>query len=71
MSCHNRGRRAGTDAFVNNEKIDAALDSHGIKSREQAIDLARRARAASKLSSADALDLALDEQRAERGRDAE
>ena len=46
--------------------IDESLDFYGIKSREQAIDLVRRARAHSQLSEEQALTLAQDEVRATR-----
>jgi predicted DNA-binding ribbon-helix-helix protein len=41
--------------------IDESLDFYGIKSREQALDLVRRARARSTLSDAQALQQAQDE----------
>lgn len=46
--------------------IDESLDFYGIKSREQALDLVRRARAHSQLSEEQALTLAQDEVRATR-----
>ena len=46
--------------------IDESLDFYGIKSREQALDLVRRARARSALSEAQALSLASEEVRAVR-----
>ena len=46
--------------------IDESLDFYGIKSREQALDLVRRARAHSPLSEEQALTLAQDEVRATR-----
>jgi hypothetical protein len=46
--------------------IDESLDFYGIKSREDARDLVRRARAHSKLSDAQALTVALDHVRAVR-----
>jgi hypothetical protein len=46
--------------------IDESLDFYGIKSREDARDLVRRARAHSKLSDAQALAVALDHVRAVR-----
>lgn len=46
--------------------IDESLDFYGIKSREQALDLVRRARASSTLSEAQALSLASEEVRAVR-----
>ena len=46
--------------------VEAALDFYGIKSREQAQDLVRRARAASTLDDDAALALAQDEVRAQR-----
>jgi hypothetical protein len=46
--------------------IDESLDFYGIKSREDARDLVRRARAHSKLSEAQALAVALDHVRAVR-----
>ena len=48
--------------------IDAALDHYGIKPREQAIALVQRARAASALDDAPAVELALHEQHAVRAR---
>ncbi len=48
--------------------IDAALDHYGIKPREQAIALVQRARAASALDDAPAVELALHEQNAVRAR---
>lgn len=46
--------------------IDESLDFYGIKSREQALDLVRRARARSQLSEEQALTLAQQEVRAVR-----
>lgn len=46
--------------------IDESLDFYGIKSREQAIDLVRRARLASSLDEDAAMALALNAQRAAR-----
>lgn len=46
--------------------IDESLDFYGIKSRDQAIDLVRRARAGSTLSEEQALALAQEEVFAER-----
>ena len=46
--------------------IDESLDFYGIKSREQALDLVRRARARTALSEAQALSLASEEVRAVR-----
>ena len=46
--------------------IDESLDFYGIKSREQALDLVRRARARCVLSEAEALLLATEEQQATR-----
>jgi hypothetical protein len=46
--------------------IDESLESHGIKSREDARDLVRRARARSKLSEEQALKVAQGEVRAAR-----
>jgi len=46
--------------------IDESLDFYGIKSREQAKDLVRRARASSGLSDEQAMALALDAQHATR-----
>lgn len=46
--------------------VEAALDFYGIKSREQAQDLVRRARAASSLDDDAALALAQEEVRAQR-----
>ena len=46
--------------------IDESLDFYGIKSREQALDLVRRARAHSQLSEEQALTLAQEEVRAVR-----
>ena len=46
--------------------IDESLDFYGIKSREQALDLVRRARARSVLSEEQALSLAQEEVRAVR-----
>jgi hypothetical protein len=46
--------------------IDESLDFYGIKSREQALDLVRQARAHSQLSEEQALTLAQDEVRAMR-----
>lgn len=46
--------------------IDESLDFYGIKSREQALDLVRRARARSVLSEDEALTLAQEEQQATR-----
>ncbi len=46
--------------------IDESLDFYGIKSREQALDLVRRARAHSELSEEPALTLAQDEVHATR-----
>ena len=46
--------------------IDESLDFYGIKSREQALDLVRRARAHSQLNEEQALTLAQDEVRASR-----
>ena len=46
--------------------IDESLDFYGIKSREQALDLVRRARAHSELSEEQALTLAQDEVHATR-----
>lgn len=46
--------------------IDESLDFYGIKSREQALDLVRQARAHSQLNEAQAMALALDESRATR-----
>lgn len=46
--------------------IDESLDFYGIKSREQALDLVRRARARSVLSEEQALTLAQEEVRAVR-----
>jgi predicted DNA-binding ribbon-helix-helix protein len=46
--------------------IDESLDFYGIKSREQALDLVRRARAGSALSEEQALTLAQEEVRAMR-----
>ena len=46
--------------------IDESLDFYGIKSREQALELVRRARAHSRLSEEQALTLAQDEVRATR-----
>lgn len=43
--------------------IDESLDFYGIKTREQALDLVRRARACSTLSEEQALGLAQDEVR--------
>jgi hypothetical protein len=47
--------------------VDESLDFYGIKSREQALDLVRRARARSSLSDDQALALAQAEVRAVRG----
>ena len=63
--------RALKEAAVQRNKtigqlIDESLDFYGIKSREQALDLVRRARAHSQLSEAQALTLAQDEVRATR-----
>lgn len=41
--------------------IDESLDFYGIKSREQALDLVRQARALSQLNDAQAMALALEE----------
>jgi predicted DNA-binding ribbon-helix-helix protein len=46
--------------------IDESLDFYGIKSREQALDLVRRARARSVLSEEQAFTLAQEEQQATR-----
>lgn len=46
--------------------IDESLDFYGIKSREQALDLVRRARTRSQLNEEQALTLAQDEVRAMR-----
>jgi predicted DNA-binding ribbon-helix-helix protein len=46
--------------------IDESLDFYGIKSREQALDLVRRARAGSALSEAQSLTLAQEEVQAVR-----
>ncbi|TAL72096.1 MAG: CopG family transcriptional regulator [Burkholderiaceae bacterium] len=46
--------------------VDESLDFYGIKSREQALDLVRRARARSSLTDDQALALAQDEVRAVR-----
>jgi len=46
--------------------IDESLDFYGIKSREQALDLVRRARARSALSEEQALELAQEEVQAVR-----
>lgn len=46
--------------------IDESLDFYGIKSREQALDLVRRARARSTLNEEQALNLAQEEVRAVR-----
>ena len=46
--------------------IDESLDFYGIKSREQALDLVRRARAHSELSEEQALTLSQDEVHATR-----
>ncbi|MEO8118461.1 MAG: CopG family transcriptional regulator [Rhodoferax sp.] len=46
--------------------IDESLDFYGIKSREQALDLVRRARTRSVLSEEQALTLAQEEQQATR-----
>ena len=46
--------------------VDESLDFYGIKSREQALDLVRRARARSSLADDQALALAQDEVRAAR-----
>ncbi|MBA4254623.1 MAG: CopG family transcriptional regulator [Polaromonas sp.] len=46
--------------------IDESLDFYGIKSREQAADLVRRARQGSSLSDDDAMAIALSEQHASR-----
>ena len=46
--------------------IDESLDFYGIKSREEALDLVRRARARSTLSESQALALAQEEVSAER-----
>jgi predicted DNA-binding ribbon-helix-helix protein len=46
--------------------IDESLDFYGIKSREKAMDLVRRARQASSLDDTAAMELALNAQRAER-----
>jgi predicted DNA-binding ribbon-helix-helix protein len=46
--------------------IDESLDFYGIKSREQALDLVRRARTRSALNEAQALSLAQEEVSAER-----
>jgi predicted DNA-binding ribbon-helix-helix protein len=46
--------------------IDESLDFYGIKSREQALDLVRRARARSTLSEAQSLTLAQEEVQAVR-----
>ena len=46
--------------------IDESLDFYGIKSREQALDLVRQARARSSLSEVQALTLAQEEVRAVR-----
>lgn len=46
--------------------VDESLDFYGIKSREQALDLVRQARAHSQLDEAQAMALALDESRAMR-----
>ena len=46
--------------------IDESLDFYGIKSREQALDLVRQARAHSQLGEEQALTLAQDEVRATR-----
>jgi hypothetical protein len=46
--------------------VDESLDFYGIKSREQALDLVRRARARSSLTDDQALALAQDEVRAAR-----
>ena len=48
--------------------IDESLEFYGIKSREDARDLVRRARARSKLSEEQALKVAQDEVRAARGK---
>lgn len=48
------------------ELIDESLDFYGIKSREQALDLVRRARARSQLSDEGAMSLAQEEVRATR-----
>lgn len=46
--------------------IDESLDFYGIKSREQAADLVRRARQGSSLNDDDAMAIALSEQHANR-----
>ena len=46
--------------------VDESLDFYGIKSREQALDLVRQARARSRLTDEQALALAQDEVRAAR-----
>lgn len=46
--------------------IDESLDFYGIKSRDQALELVRQARAHSQLNEAQAMALALDEARAMR-----
>lgn len=63
--------RALKEAAVQRDKtigqlIDESLDFYGIKSRERASELVRRARARSKLTEVQALALAQDEVRAVR-----
>jgi predicted DNA-binding ribbon-helix-helix protein len=63
--------RALKEAAVQRDKtigqlIDESLDFYGIKSREQAQDLVRKARLSSQLNEEQALALALDEVRAVR-----
>lgn len=41
--------------------VDESLDFYGVKSREEALELVRRARASSGLDEKQAIDLALDE----------
>ena len=41
--------------------VDESLDFYGVKSREEAVELVRRARASSGLDEKQAIDLALDE----------
>jgi hypothetical protein len=63
--------RALKEAAVQRDKtigqlIDESLDFYGIKSREQAQDLVRKARLSSQLNEEQALAIALDEVRAVR-----
>ena len=65
MTCAQTALAAAQRNKTIGQLIDESLDFYGIKSREQALDLVRRARARSALSEAQSLTLAQEEEEEE------